>query len=100
MIGFEVKINNDIPIKIASQSSQLFLTVIESNVLLLISGTDLSGNRVKWPNQILKSGDKVNIKVKDIQCIDEPSEIKEQNIDYIKERYLDLKAELENKGLI
>ncbi|MGX5689262.1 S1 domain-containing protein [Arcticibacter tournemirensis] len=100
MIGFEVKINNDTPIKIASQSSQLFITVTESNVLLLISGTDFSWNRLKWPDHILKAGDKVNIKVKDIQCIDEPSEIEERDIDYIKERYLGLKAELENKGLI
>lgn len=100
MIGFEVRINDDIPIKIASESSQLFITVIESNVFMLISGTDLSWNRLKWSDQVLKAGDKINIKVKDIQLIDEPSEIKEQDIDYIKERYLDLKAELENKGLI
>lgn len=100
MVGFEIKINDNAPISVASDSCLLFVTVIEANVFLLTSGTDSFENRLSWPDQILKVGDKVNIKVKDLKQIDKPSLIREKDIEYVKERYFRLKAELENKGLV
>jgi hypothetical protein len=100
MIGFEIKVNNEVPLKIVSNNSQLFITVIENNVFMLMSGTDFSYNLLKWPNKKLKIGDKVNVKVKDIQLATKPFEIREEDISYIKERYFRFKAELEHRGLI
>ena len=100
MIGFEIRINDNTTMAIASESSQLFLTVIDDKVFLLSSGTDYSYNILKWPNQILKVGDKVNIKVKDLPIVDKPCTIEEKDINSIKERYFKLKTELKNKGLI
>ena len=99
-MGFEIKINDDITMAIASESSQLFLTVIEDKVFLLTSGTDFSYNKLKWPNQLLKVGDKVNIKVKDLPVVDQPATIDQKDINSLKEKYFKLKTELENKGLI
>lgn len=100
MLGFEIKINDNHTVSIAARSSQLFITKVNNNFFLLMSGTDFSESRLKWPDQILKVGDKVNIKVKDILKIDSPSEVRERDFDKIKHEYLKLKEELENKNLI
>ncbi|EEI90515.1 hypothetical protein HMPREF0765_3831 [Sphingobacterium spiritivorum ATCC 33300] len=100
MIGFEVKINNNPPIKIASRSSHLFLSTFQNNVLLLMRGIDDNKNTIVWPNQVLKIGDKINVKVKDLDSIEQSFDVKLQDINEIKKRYLSLKLELEKRGLI
>ena len=100
MIGFEVKINNNPPIKIASRSSHLFLSKFQNNVLMLMRGIDDNKNTIVWPNQVLKIGDKINVKVKDLDSIEQSFDVKLQDINEIKKRYLSLKLELEKRGLI
>lgn len=100
MIGFEITINNNFPVSIASRSVQLFLAVNGQNVVILLSGINEQERRLKWAKQILEKGDKINIKVKDLDTITPPVTIEQENLENIKERYLSLKTELEIKGLI
>jgi len=100
MIGFEITINNSFPISIASRTVQLFFTVNDQNVVILSSGIDEQECRLKWKKQILGKGDKINIKIKNLDMITPPVTIEKANLENIKERYFSLKTELEIKGLI
>lgn len=99
MIGFQVTINDTHLIQVAAISSQLLFYNVEDHVVLFVTGIDERDNSLRWPRHVLKVGDKINIKVKDLMIIDEPDEIK-KDIEYLKERYYRLKVELENNGLL
>ncbi|WFB64869.1 hypothetical protein PZ892_06580 [Sphingobacterium sp. WM] len=100
MIGFEITINNNRPIAIASDSSQLFLTTDQKNIYLFSSGIDRNENRLKWADLKLNKGDRLTIKVKELDMITPPLSIEKEDINYLKETYYRLKAKLEKKGLI
>lgn len=100
MTGFEITLNNNSPVFIAGRSVQLFLAVNGQNIVILPSGIDEQECRLKWEKQILEKGDKISIKVKDLDMITAPATIEKENIENIKERYFSLKTELETKGLL
>lgn len=100
MIGFEITINNNGPIAIASDSSQLFLTTDQKNIYLFSSGIDRNENRLKWADLKLNKGDRLTIKVKELDMITPPLSIEKEDIKHLKETYYRLKAKLEKKGII
>lgn len=92
---------NDIHlIRVAARNSRLFISNIQDTFILMPGGIDAQDNSLKWPSQVLKVGDKINIKVKDLGTINEPDKIVPNDTENIRERYNRLKIELENKGLL
>lgn len=99
MIGFQITINDTTEIKIGSHSSNVLLMNINDNYILLQYGDD-DKNLLQWAKYELKKGDKINIKVKNLNSISLPYKIEPKNIFNIREDYLNLKTELEKKGLL
>ena len=100
MYGFEIRVNSDPSINIAARCCQLMLTIIDDNILIIMNGIDGKDRQLGWPRLNLKLGDKITVKVKEAELIDQPSKIDNINIEKITEEYQYLKEQLENKGLI
>jgi len=91
MIGFEVMINDTHLMSVAAESSRLFISNIQDTFILMPGGIDDQDNSLRWPHHVLKVGDKINIKVKDLEVINEPNEIVQNDTENIRERYNRLK---------
>jgi hypothetical protein len=103
MKGFEIKINDKKVIRAVSDS----LTSIsigtgyfpEDNYIY-IGGIDSKSDHLTWLDKKLKLGDKIKVKVMEIDRISPLIRKKLSDKNKLKERYDELKRELEDNGLI
>lgn len=101
MKGFEININGEKPVFVSSDSIvsvELYIDNIDKEIVA--SGKDTMQQRFIWVRKKLDFGDKIKIKVAEIEEVTPP--IKSYPVDRtgLLELYLQLKKELEEKGFI
>jgi len=100
MKGFQIIINNETVINLKSFFSNIILTKVDDNYLLLMYGGDEQKYKFEWESKVLNVGDLINIKVLDLKSGTLPKKTSVEDISSIKEAYEYLKIELENNGII
>lgn len=100
MKGFQIIINNDDIINLRSFYSNVILNKIDNSYYLLMYGGDKGKNTFNWETRVLREGDRINIKVLNLDIGTVPNKTESADIYSIKKEYEDLKLELKNKGLI
>ncbi|GHE37040.1 hypothetical protein [Sphingobacterium griseoflavum] len=104
MIGFEIAIG----------SAQKVLNVATDNTLIVVLdpgesseesslsvvGSDSSFNYINWPDQKLKIGDKIRIKIAKIENVSPPAASNPKERAVLLESYNRLKVKLKKKGLL
>ena len=102
MIGFEIIINEEEVIAVASDS--LVSVVMSISFLkynyLSITGMDSKSYHLDWHRRELRIGDKIHVRVAEINKINPLRDRRPSDREEMIKRYYDLKQELEEKGLI
>ena len=99
MTGLQITINDSVIINSASELS-ISVFFFPRDGFFSITGIDIHENGVRWQNQPIKVGDNIKIRVKELDSITEPTEIRPVDLDSLKGKYLILREELKKKGLI
>ena len=103
MKGFEIIVNHEDPIKAATEKALVCTFTMDyrngSNLLHVIGG-DSEMYHAIWADRKLKIGDKVKIRITEIERTSRPIKRNPSDRDALKERYEQLKKELQEKGVI
>ncbi|MFZ4263761.1 hypothetical protein ACFRAE_17120 [Sphingobacterium sp. HJSM2_6] len=100
MKGFQIIINNNEVINMHCFYSNVIIQQSKSSYFLLLYGGDELKNIFKWNTKILKKGDKISVKVVNLNLGTPPDKTESADISNLKNEYEQLKLELKNKGLI
>ncbi|WP_140937649.1 hypothetical protein [Sphingobacterium lumbrici] len=100
MKSLKITINNSDIINLNCFYSNVILQRTENFYYLLLFGGDELKNRFRWKTIILREGDKINIKVVNLDIGTAPNKKESVDIHSIKTEFEDLKLELKNKGVI
>ncbi|MDR1756414.1 MAG: hypothetical protein LBR65_05570 [Culturomica sp.] len=103
MMGFEIKINNEEAINVASDSLVSILMGIGYDRIdnyLSVKGIDSKSYCLDWYDRELQIGDKIHVRIKEIGNISPLKARRPLDRDDMKKSYYTLKQELEDKGLV
>lgn len=103
MIGFEIYINDNEPI--AAISDSLVTAIIsvgyhKGEDFIYIGGKDSKSYHLVWLEKKLKIGDKIKIRVTEIDAASSLQKRYPSDRKQMKEEYYDLKKQLEDKSLL
>ena len=103
MKGFEIIKNDEAPIYVGVEYGSVSVSVnmaLNSNkAYLLVRGNDAE-SVTKWIAQDMKKGDRIKVRFTDIEAVSQIISKELKNREELEERYLELKRELEEKGII
>ena len=100
MKGFEIKINEEIITVASDRVVCVFFHFGDGYEIINVSGSDSKSYHSIWFEKKLQIGDKINVRVAEIDIIPPPIEKCPFDRNELKKRYIELKKELEAEGLI
>ena len=104
MLGFEITINDTGKTLFVASEHSTNVVIYEDEVLkktsLSAGGSDLKFNYLKWSGIELKIGDKVKIKVSDLERVSNIVSSIPKSRTALIERYQTLRDELREQGLL
>lgn len=99
---FKLKINDEEPIFIGVDWGGLIIAINVNNIkketYLSVRGKELGVN-FEWVNRKFKVGDRIKLESSDSKIASTPFLIESVNREDMKQRYWELKKELEEKGI-
>lgn len=102
MLGFEISINDDKPMTVATDSQTfVILSYGTSDCDMLVAGADDAFSYI-WFDKIMQNGDKILIRIIDVgkDEVSSPFKIEKRNRERMKQTFEELKQELLNKQLL
>ena len=102
MLGFEISINDDKPMTVATDSQAfVILSYGTSDCDMLVAGADDAFSYI-WFDKIMQNGDKILIRIIDVgkDEVSSPFKIEKRNRERMKQTFEELKQELLNKQLL
>lgn len=106
MLGFEIKVNEEDVMHVASEGPSVSVVMFVSQKddkdsrYMTVGGMDSKLYHFSWTGKIIKSGDKVRIRVVEIDAPDPVVERFPHDRETIRRGYYRMKKELEEHGLI